>query len=323
MIIYIAPQQNWVWTNRISTFFYNNNISCKIFEPEKGLFNLFLNFFKFLFYYIFHKNHSVLISFASTNGYLASYIPFLRYTLIIHGTYVLSKDKKVLKRSGRAIRKANKIYIASASKYVSELLILDCNQKFEWGLSQNDFEYFPVTFERSPSDFINVAGIRHIRPHYKPVETINTFIELEKKLGHVKKSHFCGLPFKNDLEKYLLLCKQNNLEIDIIENLERPTFLRRLSSIDIGISLAESDLFGGPILEMLYFGNYVIVSDSHPILHYKQTYQLDGLISIKNLNNLSFNFSVNSRKLRAKQFEKFTSFLNFDKSMEELTNEYL
>lgn len=302
-----------------------------MFEPEDGKVGLLINILKVILFIITNPKLKIkiLCSFASTNGYILSYIPFVDYTLLIHGSDVLLKDDKVYKRSLRAIKYSKSYYVSSARHFLGKrfgFLNLD-HQKFEWGLSQSDMEqiYSYAVLDSMGDSNINVAGVRHVREHYCLAETLEVFISVNEALPKVSISHFAGVYDEVELKKYRSDIDKSGLSVDIIENLPRDKFLMELRSVHIGVSLTKSDLFGGPIVELIAMGAFVVVDDEHPMLEVKAKYNIDSIIAVSELSSvlLSLDFSRNAIEMRKKNARLFIESLCFENSMKEIANELL
>lgn len=325
-IVFVPLKKNWVWTARITSSLMDEEIPYKVFEPNDGRVGLILNILKVAFYVYKKgpKNLKVLVSFASTNGYLISFFPFIRYTVLILGSDFLLPNKSTLNRSRRAIKYSKSYYISSAKDFLFKKFIFlsDNHQKYEWGLSYSDLtKLYNQPYEYNNS--IIVSGVRHIRPHYCTSETISVMDKLLNNLCNVHLQHFSGNFDVEELKHYKE--KKGLLNIDFIENLPRDIFLNKLSSTQIGISITKSDLYGGPIIELIALGSYVVVDNHHPMLIISEKYNLSNVIPIKDLDMLipKMDFSSQAVLFRRKMARPFLETIIFENSMKELIHEFL
>lgn len=314
MIFYVPAKNDWIWTDRIKEYCHKIDEKIIIFNPGRNILSHFVNILRVYLLIIFYRKAKVIISFGSTNGFIASFFPFFKYTLILHGSDVLLGEAQN-KRTRRAMKNAEKFYFSSAKTHMEKSVKMQSFQKFEWGLSRKE-----LTLDIKPNagNVITIAGTRHVRKHYCTKATIDVFHTLNKMLLNVKNIHFQGLPDQEELEQYKKLAEQKKLSIELIHNMPRAKFLDQLQKVDIGISLTKSDLYGGPILELLLFGGYVIVDSKHPILEIKKEYKLESIIDVKNFKHVDYCFDLESRKSRSKENRKFLKKTCFEDSMHEI-----
>lgn len=325
-VVFIPLKKDWVWTNRILDSMNVEGISFKIFEPKNGKLGLVLNTLKVVSYVYRQgpRNVKVLVSFASTNGYLLSFFPFIKYTVLILGSDLLLPQKSVIKRSKRAIKNSNYFYVSSAKDFLHRKFpfLTSSSQIYEWGLSNSDIKKLSL-HPIKKINTVNVSGVRHVRPHYCSLETISVMHKLCNKLNNIHLQHFIGNFDSDELKFYNN--KKGSLKIEFIENLPRDIFLERLSSTHIGISLTKSDLYGGPILELLALGSYVVVDNEHPILEVSRKYSLSHIIPLNELEKKidKMDFSSSAILKRREIAQPFLKKIIFENSMKELINEFL
>jgi hypothetical protein len=330
-VFFVPLKEGWIWSSRIVLEFEKYGDKIQVFEPKNGLIGHVLNmlhmYFKYLFLASFNKDVKVVISFASTNGYIASYLPYLTYTLLIQGSDILLEKNDVRKRTLRALRFAKKVYASSAVEYLNEYSKLNkiplylC-QKKQWGLNFKDFELIDNMLYKHKS-VINIAGIRHAREHYCIEESISLFHLFNQYIKNSKFLYFIG--DASDLDIEILNTLTKGLVIDIYKSMDRCEFLLTMSQIDIGISLAKSDLFGGPVLELIAMGGYVVLFENHPLAKLKDKHDLSGILIYEELEgkNPVLDFSQEGRKGRSKLAMPFLKGMIFEQSIKELRDEYI